>query len=131
MSYNVHHLQGTGECGAASTPSSGCSSPLRIQPACCHVTVDVGEARTTVSLAGEFDLSAVVVVTEAVMPHLDRAVTVDLDAVTFFDSSGMQCLLQLSLDATARGGSLSLGSMSRPVRRVLEIAGLADRSLGR
>jgi hypothetical protein len=58
---------------------------------------------------------------EAVDRHV--ACEIDLAAVTFIDSSGVRALVRL---VRSYGDQVSVGPLSEPVRRVLEIAGLID-----
>ena len=81
-------------------------------PKCCTVALSVEPAQTSASLVGEFDLSVVGVVADTLIPHLDRPVIVDLDGLTFLDSSGIQCLLTLRREASVRGGRLTVGAVS-------------------
>lgn len=115
---------------SSSTPTAaGSAHCSNGHPACCTVALSVETGQTTASLGGEFDLSAVGLVADALIPHLDRPVTVDLDALTFLDSSAIHCLLALCLEARGRGGRLTLGTISPAVHRVLQIAGLDEHSL--
>lgn len=98
-------------------------------PACCSVALSVEPGQTAASLRGEFDLSAVGLVTDALIPHLDRPVVVDLEGLTFLDSSGIQCLLTLCLEARVRGGRLTVGAKSPAVQRVFQITGLDEHFL--
>ncbi len=82
-----------------------------------------GEA-VTVVLAGEFDLAATAPVRQALEPHLESRVSIDLNAVEFLDSSGLCCLLALRRDAHRRGGHITIGATSQAVRRLAELAGL-------
>ena len=95
------------------------------------LVVDVSrDGGTTVVVAhGEVDA--------ATSDHLERAlaalavdggdgeVVVELGAVTFMDSSGLRALLTGKRAVEDAGLSLRVGTASAPVRRVLEIAGLA------
>ena len=56
-------------------------------------------------------------------PHL----VVDAAHVTFMDSSGVNALVQAHERAAGLGGSLHVVATATPVRRVLEITGLAGR----
>ena len=82
------------------------------------------------TLRGEFDLVATETVRSTLNPHLDGDVMVDLRQVTFMDSSGLSCLLQLRTDAAQRGGPLVVTDVSAVVRRLFELSGIADELLG-
>jgi anti-anti-sigma factor len=66
----------------------------------------------------------------AVRPHLDTDILVDLDAVTFMDSSGLQCLIALRAEASDLGRRLRIGKVSRAVARVFELSGITDTFRG-
>jgi anti-anti-sigma factor len=51
----------------------------------------------------------------------EAPVVLDLQQVTFLDSSGVRALIRLRQH---HGDRLRLGALSAPVRRVLEISGL-------
>ena len=83
----------------------------------------------TVRLAGELDI-AVEHETHAAIDAAwglgAQAVVVDLTAVTFMDSTGVQALLagQSAADAAGRRLALRLGA---PAQRVLELCGILQR----
>jgi anti-anti-sigma factor len=82
------------------------------------------DGRVVAMLAGEFDLTATTGVAEALRPHLDYELVVDLEAVTFMDSSGLQCLLRLWSEADSRGGRLMVGARSEAVEGLFRFSGL-------
>lgn len=51
---------------------------------------------------------------------------VDLGEVTFLDSAGLSALVQLRLDATARGVEVVLRDVPARVSALLRVSGLAD-----
>lgn len=68
--------------------------------------------------AGEIDLTARPTLTEAFDA---RNLSVDFSGVTFIDSTGLTCLI------AAKGASDTfILNPSKPVRRVIEIAGLSE-----
>jgi anti-anti-sigma factor len=88
-----------------------------------------GERTFVVSLAGECDLET--------SPELRRAVdsisangpprvVVDLAALDFIDSSGINVLVGAARTLAGEGGSLTLAGASAHVRRVFEIAHVPD-----
>lgn len=52
--------------------------------------------------------------------------TVDLEGVTFIDSSGIQCLLHATRTARERGDDVILRNPSASVRRLFELTNLGD-----
>jgi anti-sigma B factor antagonist len=84
---------------------------------------------TIVTLAGEIDLyTAPRLQSElfATMRSADPAlVVVDMSGVEFCDSTGMNVLLAAHRQASERGGDLSLAAPRAPVRKILEVTGLA------
>jgi len=88
--------------------------------------VDVTSApdgRTTVRLAGDFDIvlaeSARNAINRLVSSALD--ITVDMSRVTFLDAAGARFLTEEQQRAKATGGDLVVTHPSRPVRRVLDL----------
>jgi anti-sigma B factor antagonist len=85
---------------------------------------------TIVTLAGEIDLyTAPRLQSEliAAMRSADSAqVVVDMSGVEFCDSTGMNVLLAAHRQACEQGGDLALASPRAPVRKILEVTGLAS-----
>jgi anti-anti-sigma factor len=89
-----------------------------------------GDRVEIVILSGEHDLGTVPQVREALGAAATdgKAIVVDLSAATFVDSSILGALLEArrtALDA-GRGFAVACSGESEPVRRVLEVTGLAD-----
>jgi anti-anti-sigma factor len=91
--------------------------------------VEPGPDVVTVLLAGELDL-AVEDETHTAIHAAWRlgaqAVVVDLTAVTFMDSTGVQALLAAQSAADAAGRRLAL-RLGPPAERVLELCGILPR----
>jgi stage II sporulation protein AA (anti-sigma F factor antagonist) len=83
--------------------------------------VDSGDGVVTVR--GEIDRITIDRVVRAV-EQVGGVVVLELDRVTFLDSSGVQGLLGAQQDARARGGDVILRRPSHVVSRVLDITGL-------
>ncbi len=83
--------------------------------------------RVVVSLSGELDVATVEPVRERLeaLRERDVAVLLDVDALTFMDSSGIKLLVALGRDARA-GWDARVTRGSDAVRRVLEIAGVRE-----
>jgi anti-sigma B factor antagonist len=85
---------------------------------------------TIVSLAGEIDLyTAPYLQSElaaAMGPSDPAQIVVDMSAVEFCDSTGMNVLLAAHRQACERGGDLALAQPRASVRKVLEVTGLAS-----
>jgi anti-anti-sigma factor len=94
--------------------------------------VDRDPDRVTLHLAGEVDLAAAQRVESAIEEALAGeegvGVTVDLDAVTFLDSTGLRVLVAAHTQCAEEGRSLVLVNPSTSVSRILEITGL-DQTL--
>jgi anti-sigma B factor antagonist len=98
----------------------------------------VGEVRNEASgdhvdiivLSGEHDLGTVPQVREALgtAAAAGKAVVVDLCSATFVDSSILGALLEARRTAmeSDRGFTVACSGDAEPVRRVLEVTGLAD-----
>lgn len=82
------------------------------------------------ALRGELDMAGVALVTSRVAAALARpdvtAVDLDLVAVTFLDSAGLNCLLKAQAEAAAAGIPLQVVAASPGVKRVVELAGVTD-----
>ena len=83
---------------------------------------------STIRVAGEVDADSAARFQQELIAALERAerrLVVDLDAVTFFDSAGIRCLINLRQQADRRGREVVLVMPGRPsVRRALEISSL-------
>jgi anti-anti-sigma factor len=88
------------------------------------------DAAVEVVAAGELDMAAAFKLESGVDPLLeDEAVDslqLDLSEVGFVDSAGLGALLSLRERAQDRGVALEIARASDPVRRLLELTGLAD-----
>jgi anti-anti-sigma factor len=86
----------------------------------------VGEVtgdRVTVTVTGEVDMATAGTLFEVATPDRARAATLDLRAVTFFDSAAIHTLVRL---ADHYRGALEVFPSDR-VRRVLDISGLGEQ----
>jgi anti-sigma B factor antagonist len=85
--------------------------------------------RTVLLLHGELDLATI----DRVRTRLEAleaggtAVVLDLEGLSFMDSTGIRLVLQAAQDAERTGWDFSLTRGSYAVRRVFEAAGLDDR----
>lgn len=91
-----------------------------------RVSVSGGDAYTVVALAGESDVytydqlrSALEAVATKGVPLL----IVDLSALEFMDSTGVQVLLDIRVMMNDRGGKLALAGPQNTVARVLNLVG--------
>jgi anti-anti-sigma factor len=78
------------------------------------------------ALIGEMDLAAMATCEELIEPACERRATVDLDLerVTFIDSSGLRTLMRLHRICDAAGGRLVLHHVPPRAARVLQACGL-------
>lgn len=83
---------------------------------------------TAVSVAGDLDIASRARLAAALQDrHRDGPhVVVDMRRVTFLDCAGLSTLLAAEAGLRAAGGSLRLGQVSRPVRRVLDLTATAS-----
>jgi anti-anti-sigma factor len=83
---------------------------------------------TIVQLSGELDIATVPDLRPVATEELDRdgcAVLVfDLSELTFLDSTGIGCWVEIRSYATALGKQVTIRNVPPAVRRVLEIGGL-------
>ena len=56
--------------------------------------------------------------------QLDKQVVVDMAAVRFMDSTGLNALIHHTLRIEGTGGSLRISNPSRPVQQVVQVTGL-------
>jgi anti-sigma B factor antagonist len=93
-----------------------------------QVTAEPLEGGIMVRAAGEIDVATV----DLLRRQLDTAreesasVLLDLSGVTFIDSTGLQLLLDASLDSAACDWAFSIVRPSRVVQRLIEVSGTAD-----
>ncbi len=82
---------------------------------------------STLRLSGEIDLTTVEQLREAITREIERdvvaAVLIDLDRVTFLDSTGIGALVQSRGVASRHGKPLEVANAHGLVRRVLEVTG--------
>jgi anti-sigma B factor antagonist len=87
-------------------------------------------AVTVLALHGDLDLATVPHLREPAVQELARpeckTLGLDLAGVTFLDSTGLGCWIDLRNEAQARGKSLEFESAPQVVRRTVSIAGLAE-----
>lgn len=86
--------------------------------------------RTVVSLTGDLDLATVPRLREAALTELANpeceALVLDLSELTFLDSTGLGCWIDLRNHAHERGKIIEFRSVPAAARRTIAIAGLAD-----
>ncbi len=90
----------------------------------------VGERIEIIVLAGEHDLGTVPRVRDAlgIVADAGKDVLIDLCPATFVDSSILGAVLEARRGAieSGRGFAVACSGEAEPVRRVLEVTGLAD-----
>jgi len=82
-----------------------------------------------VRVRGEFDLAGVEPFHAAIAGACASTPTVvelDLEAVTFIDSSGVGAIVVASRTVAARGAVMRIGARSPVVERVLEVSGVEE-----
>lgn len=86
-----------------------------------------------VALAGDLDMDAVDDVCARTATALNKpgviSLVLDMAEVTFVDSSGIGCLVDIRQLASTRGAELQLENVPSRIRRLLEITGV-DGYLG-
>jgi anti-anti-sigma factor len=93
----------------------------------CDISEVSGDRPRTVKVRGEIDLATAPELETTVRKVLDDAphgVDLDLQNLTFIDSSGLRSLVAISKNASARGVPLVLQNVPRHAQRVLELTGL-------
>ena len=103
--------------------------------ASCHetyppfeVTVQRDGELATVVVSGELDLATVTQLSTTVAEHGDAGLLVlDLNAVTFIDSTGVRVLIQADRACARSGSRLVVLAGDGPVRRLLDLCRLDGR----
>jgi anti-sigma B factor antagonist len=87
------------------------------------------DGSTVIALAGELDYGTVAQVQQRLAELRDAGapVVLDLDRLTFMDSTGIRLVLTACEDARDRGWSFRVTRGSERVQRVLEAAQVIDR----
>jgi anti-sigma B factor antagonist len=89
----------------------------------------VAGRRAIVSVAGEIDLATVPVLRSAIADALESSTDelwIDLGETEFIDSAGLHLLIGADHETCGLGRRLAIFCPSGPVRRVFDIAGLAE-----
>jgi len=93
-----------------------------------EVTLQREDAVATVVVSGELDLATVPQLSAIVAEHRDaRVVVLDLNAVTFIDSTGVRALIEADCACAGSGSGLVVLTGDGPVRRMLDLCDLDGR----
>ena len=94
-----------------------------------HIDLIDESDRVRIAVSGEIDLSTGHKLEQALLRAEDRSRTVvlDLTKVEFFDSTGLQILLDADIRAAANGHALVVAPGDGEVARVFELTQVADR----
>jgi anti-sigma B factor antagonist len=93
-------------------------------------TLSPERAQVRVRLEGELDLSTAAAFHEAVLDLMETgwtSILVDLEGLTFMDSSGLRATFELDSEASRRGIALRLLGASAEVQRLFALTGLSRR----
>lgn len=90
------------------------------------VRTEVVDGTLVVTVAGEIDQQTGGTLREALEPPEDAAprVVIDLQRVTFMDSSGINILIAVHTALAEAGGWLRLAGATPPVLRVIQLVGI-------
>jgi anti-sigma B factor antagonist len=97
-------------------------------------SVDRSEDTVVVSLIGEVDLSsagALSALLEGIVAERPPNVAVDVSGVSFLDSSGIKCLMDVAMSASTTGCTLVVRSPTTAIEHVFAICGVDDFLLDR
>jgi anti-sigma B factor antagonist len=91
-------------------------------------TVLFSDNRAVAHLHGELDAYSVRCLRARLMPiaMTGRDIVIDLNGVDFVDTAGLVALIDLQREARRAGGSLRLTKPPRPLRRLLQLAGIKN-----
>ena len=96
-----------------------------------HIDTLESQFGITIKLAGELDsatCAALLTRFEQTLPALDgRELVIDLDEVSFIDSSGMRAIIVMERRSSEERIALALAPPPAPVTELLQITGIADR----
>lgn len=85
---------------------------------------------TVLALDGELDIASVPALRTAALSELAdpgcAELALDVANLTFLDSTGLGCWVELRNEAQNRGKNLSLRNVTDAVRRVMTLGGLAE-----
>ena len=89
------------------------------------VTVDTEGAAAVVAGRGEIDAASATALLDAIGAAIARGgdVELDLQEVTFIDSSGLRAIIEVLRRSQAEGFDFRVTAMSEAVRRVLDLTG--------
>jgi anti-anti-sigma factor len=90
-----------------------------------HISVGDSPGATMLVVCGEVDIATAAQLRDALLRHLAAAkeLLLDLEGVTFMDSSGLQVLLASQRRAALLGNQLVITRASSAVERLLQITG--------
>ena len=92
------------------------------------VTAQRDDGVATVVVSGELDLATVPRLSATVAEHGDaRLLVLDLNAVTFIDSTGVRVLIEADRACAGSGSRLVVLAGDGPVRRILDLCALDGR----
>ncbi|MFD6492515.1 STAS domain-containing protein [Streptomyces sp. NPDC059944] len=96
------------------------------QPARLSITQTSVNGARVLALAGELDADNADILRDALHlePGFDELTVLDVEKITFLDSSAINVLVTARRNAEAAGGRLRMAALTDPVRRVVEIVGL-------
>src|ERR1039457_3156365 len=94
-----------------------------------HVDTATCPGALRLSFQGQLDMTAEGAFNEALTraTRCGRRVEIDLEEVDFIDGSGLSLLIDAERRARRSGRQLTIVAASRPVHRLIEITGTADR----
>lgn len=94
-----------------------------------EVEVDLTATPARVVARGELDAATASILRHQLVGLEGEPLAIDLGAVTFVDSSGLQVLAEAHRRAHDHGQRVEVGPVTAEVRRVFEMSGLADALL--
>jgi anti-sigma B factor antagonist len=96
-----------------------------------EVRVERQGERMVIRASGELDIASARTLEEDLLGAIDSdasAIVLDLNRVSFIDSTGLRALVFAAAHARSQGGRLGMLCGSAPVQRALKVSGL-ERSL--
>jgi anti-sigma B factor antagonist len=109
---------------ATQEPESG---PHRIQADLLTIEVRSDGATASLGLSGELDLASAPALSEEIERLFSgeaEALVLDLERLTFIDSTGLQCLVRAARYSKANGNRLSVRGASADVEHLITLTGI-------
>ena len=90
------------------------------------ISASDGDGRVLLAVKGELDMASAPALRDAFAEYRSEDLTLDTAGLTFVDSTGLSVLLAANRRWKEEERSFRIANPSRPLRRLLDLAGVAD-----